>query len=535
MNKRIFLSAGLVFMAFLLVCSAASAAEDVGGSTVVFHVSSSPGGATAVFQSSGESHTTPCSFTVHSGTRYWGVPTTITISMPGYETVTEKIYADDFADYAEYSEYSLNYDLVPIAQPVIASEEVTFSVYSVPSGAKAVYQATGEQLTTPGSFTIHSGTAAWGRSTFIEVSKAGYESYTYPVSSYDFIDGITYYVDAELTPYSSDGYLSLSSSPSGALAYVDGSYVGTTPTDLSVSEGYHTVSIQKSGYTSWSGSATITAGQTTYLSGTLSPIQTYGYLSVSSNPSHADIYINGVYKGQTPATLTMTEGSYSVDVRKSGYKSYLTNVYIGNGQTSSVYAELSSNPSTGYVKIATFPAGASVYIDGTYVGKTPVSPSQSNPNYMSAGPFTTGTTHSLSLTLDKYQPYSTSFKTSASEVKQFIVTLSPAAPVVTTASITVVSTPSGADLFIDNQYYGKTPFSNSGIQPGTHTVRVAASGYTDWTQTYSFAAGQMVDVNAVLSSGAPSVPTLPPASPLPIVGLLAGLGAAAVLFAGRKF
>ncbi|MDO5845574.1 MAG: PEGA domain-containing protein [Methanocorpusculum sp.] len=422
----------------------------------------------------------------------------------------------------------------PAAVAAIGSETTTFSVSSSPSGATAVFQSSGDRITTPGSFTIHGGTQAWGQPTFITITKSGYETYYYTVYASDFEDGTTYYIDASLTPIYQDGYLSLSSSPSAASAYVDGSYVGTTPLEIPVSEGYHSVSIQKSGYSSWSGSATVTAGQTTYLSGTLTPVQTYGYLSVSSNPSYADVYINGAYMGETPTTLTLSAGSYSVEVKKSGYTSYTTTTYVDSGSTASVYAALASNPGSGYVNIATFPSGAAVYIDGTYVGYTQYSSSQSNPNYLAAGPFSSGSAHTLVLKLDNYQTYTTSFVVSSGEVKSFIVTLSPDTPVPGTASLYLTSTPSNADVYIDNQYYGTTPFYNAGIQAGTHTIRVAASGYTDWTQTSSFTAGQTVELNAVLSQGVnPTVP-VPTKTPAPAAGLLAGLGCAAVLFAGRK-
>lgn len=420
----------------------------------------------------------------------------------------------------------------PAACAAVGGESTTFVVSSTPSGASAVLQSTGERITTPGSFVVHGGTQYWGASTYIAVSMPNYESYYIPIDYSDYVNGGVRYFDAQLTPISQDGYLSISSSPSSASAYVDGSYVGTTPVEIPVYAGYHSVSIQKSGYTSWSGSANVYAGQTAYLSGSLSPVQTYGYLSVSSNPSYGDVYLNGVYKGETPTTLTVAEGSYSVDVRKAGYRTYSTNVYVGSGSSASVYAALSSNPGSGYINIATFPSGAAVYIDGTYVGYTQYSSSSSNPNFLAAGPFSTGTAHSMVLKLDNYQTYTTSFMTSSSEVKSFIITLSPLTPAATESTLYLVSSPSNADVYIDNMYYGTTPFYNTAIQAGAHTIRVASSGYSDWVQSASFTAGQTVELNAVLNQASPA-PT-PTPSPAPVLGVLAGLGAAAVLLVRRR-
>ncbi|WOX57256.1 PEGA domain-containing protein [Methanoculleus receptaculi] len=58
-------------------------------------------------------------------------------------------------------------------------------------------------------------------------------------------------------------------------------------------------------------------------------------------------------------------------------------------------------------------------------------------------------------------------------------------PVETTGVIDVVSYPAGADVFLDEKYQGRTPsagvYTISNVQVGGHTVRVALSGYQDYT------------------------------------------------------
>ena len=58
------------------------------------------------------------------------------------------------------------------------------------------------------------------------------------------------------------GSLSVSSNPEGASVYVDGSYSGTTPTQLSLDAGTHSILITLPGYNNYSTSVTITGGQT---------------------------------------------------------------------------------------------------------------------------------------------------------------------------------------------------------------------------------------------------------------------------------
>ena len=76
------------------------------------------------------------------------------------------------------------------------------------------------------------------------------------------------------------GFLSLTSSPSGASVSVDGSYQGTTPLTLSgQTTGSHTVRITKSGYNDYSTTTTVIAGQTANVIGSLIQIITVTTIS----------------------------------------------------------------------------------------------------------------------------------------------------------------------------------------------------------------------------------------------------------------
>lgn len=59
----------------------------------------------------------------------------------------------------------------------------------------------------------------------------------------------------------------------------------------------------------------------------------YGTLQVFTTPSLAKLYVDGIFRGYTPRTLTVTTGSHTVLVRKTGYQDYTTTVYILPGGT----------------------------------------------------------------------------------------------------------------------------------------------------------------------------------------------------------
>jgi hypothetical protein len=408
----------------------------------------------------------------------------------------------------------------------VGSDTAAIYVTSSPSGATATDSATGNTVTTPGTFIVY--TTGTPTDHYITVSKSGYYDYHYDAGSI-FTVGDYVTVNAILIPIQTNGYLSISSSPSGAIVYIDGIYKGVSPLTVTLPAGPHSIRMVMSGYNAWSGSTTVNAGQTTSVSASLDPTVTYGYLSVSSSPSNADVYINGVYKGDTSFTIGLNPGTYQVMVKKSGYTSYSTTATVNTGTTTSVSANLQPSANA-YVQIASYPSGAAVYIDGSYVGNTQYS-TASNPNYMDAGPFTPGTSHTLLFTLDGFNPYSTSFILSSGETRTISVTMVPVTPVITTATLQISSDPSGASVYVDNVFRGVTPVNLNDITAGTHTVLLQNIGYDDWSQSISFSAGQTVERTVVLS---PTVVPTPTSTPIPIIGILAGLGACGILFAARR-
>ena len=64
----------------------------------------------------------------------------------------------------------------------------------------------------------------------------------------------------------SSAKLQLESNPSGADIDVDGNFVGSTPSDIQVSEGEHIVSVKKAGFTNWERKVKVSAGSNVHLS-----------------------------------------------------------------------------------------------------------------------------------------------------------------------------------------------------------------------------------------------------------------------------
>ena len=150
------------------------------------------------------------------------------------------------------------------------------------------------------------------------------------------------------------GSISASSSPSGATVFVDNVNSGVTPVTVSnIAAGSHSVRLTLSGYQDYVTSVFVNDGQTTSVSATLTPVSATGtgFISVSSSPSGANVYVDNVFKGVTPVTVSnVAVGSHAVKLTMGGYQDYVTSVFVNDGQTTSVSATLTtavSNPGSG--------------------------------------------------------------------------------------------------------------------------------------------------------------------------------------------
>jgi len=180
----------------------------------------------------------------------------------------------------------------------------------------------------------------------------------------------------------------------GASVYFDGSYQGTISGGiLSVAvspEGtpIKTISVQKTGYTTWSGALSHMPADTEHVSvyATINPVTTIpttppvqnGAIYAQSSPAGAAIYVNGQFYGYSPLTIPdLPQGTYSMKATLSGYTPDTRFIGVEAGQTTPYYPILQPSPqpprNTGTVTVTSSPTSALVYADGVYQGKSPIS------------------------------------------------------------------------------------------------------------------------------------------------------------------
>ncbi|MBO4319307.1 MAG: PEGA domain-containing protein [Treponema sp.] len=87
-------------------------------------------------------------------------------------------------------------------------------------------------------------------------------------------------------------------------------------------------------------------------------------LRVTSNPSNAKVYFDGVYKGNTPLTIeNISQGYHRVKVEKEHYREENERIYFSGKSRRSCHARLVQI--SGYLRAYSDPSGASLSVNGS--------------------------------------------------------------------------------------------------------------------------------------------------------------------------
>jgi len=105
--------------------------------------------------------------------------------------------------------------------------------------------------------------------------------------------------------------------------------------------------------------------------------------------------------------------------------------------------------------------------------------------------------------------------TNASTVRPLIAALAESLRKKGVQQLTVLTSPAGATVTVDDQPVGVTPWTGE-LPPGEHHLLLSLRGYADAERNVSLVADQPLDTNVRLEQQAPSsAPVVPPAAVLP--------------------
>ncbi len=228
-------------------------------------------------------------------------------------------------------------------------------------------------------------------------------------------------------------------------------------------------------------------------------------LSIISNPPSSEVYIDDNMIGTTPIeNYIIKTGTHKILLKKEGYEDLSAEFEIKQGENNkSLPYTLNKITVAGNetkkdvpVSISSNPTSAKVYIDDKYVGDTPIDNSK-----LPIG------THALKLTKDGYNDYTQTFTLASSDTSKAIpVTLTKTttqpneqpANTPKTGTLSVTSSPTGAKVYINDNYKGITPL-NLNLNSGGYNLKLSKDGYMDCKTSFSISQGETNYKNVPLS------------------------------------
>jgi len=180
-------------------------------------------------------------------------------------------------------------------------------------------------------------------------------------------DGKTTKVDIPLQP--NYGELSIKTAHNDDEIYVDNALVGKGTCSKRMDAGVHRIEVKKDKHHTYTTTVELSAGQTIAKNiEALKPI--VGSLNINSTPMDANITIDGKNYGTTPNVIPdMLIGRHDIVLSKQGYSDLHQTVNIEEGKMAEYTFELQMG---NMVSIATDAEGDALYVDGQYIGTSPM-------------------------------------------------------------------------------------------------------------------------------------------------------------------
>lgn len=241
----------------------------------------------------------------------------------------------------------------------------------------------------------------------------------------------------------------------------------TNTISFKVPKGEYTFRFQKSSYSDESRTIKVANNQQLTIElrqgmSSSSELKLPGIVVIHSEPSGAEILVNGQKIGNTPLQGELVAGSYQLEMRKPLYYADVSTFELKEGETKDLKRLL--KPRFGYLTVSSMPLGGSVYLDNKLIGTSPIEKREIE-----------SIRHTLKVQVPMYHDYSEEFRMKDGETKTVSSTMKPAF-----GSIEVLSSPEdGADVYVDGNMVGTTPYSNDKFASGKYVIRVTKELFYD--------------------------------------------------------
>ena len=311
--------------------------------------------------------------------------------------------------------------------------------------------------------------------------------------------------------------LNITSTPPGAVVSIDRKPVGKTPVrEHKIDTGGPmkkevTVLIEHEGYEPKTETLTLEAEQTVRLDIALQklpPTSVSAILDITSTPSGATVYLDGQRIGTTPRhkhqvdTGPNGQKEIEIGVELDGYESDVQQVTLTGGETLPWRVQLKKRPeripTLAPLEVTSTPAGATVFVNGSKIGNTPL-----REYLVNTGPNGQKVV-TLRMDLEGYEREVRQVTLRGGEPASVTVRLKKrAVRIETKAVLDITSTPSGAAVYLDGQRIGTTPLRGHPVETGARgkkrvNVRIEHPGYKTRNTPLTLNGGQSRPLDVAL-------------------------------------
>lgn len=157
----------------------------------------------------------------------------------------------------------------------------------------------------------------------------------------------------------------------GADIYVDGEHQGKAPVTIGpLTSGMHKLLVAKDSFDNYSAEVLVVDNDTVRVSPCLNP--NFAVVTVRTEDTNAQLWANGRMLGTGEWTGKLVSGIYSFESRELGYTSAAVTVEVKPQVEIMCIDVPSPSPVFGNIIITSYPAKATVMLDGKVIGETPM-------------------------------------------------------------------------------------------------------------------------------------------------------------------
>jgi hypothetical protein len=282
--------------------------------------------------------------------------------------------------------------------------------------------------------------------------------------------------------------LAITSIPNRAMVFVNEDSVGQTPLDkIAVKEGTVSVEIRKENYFARDTSFSVAKDGNSKVHLQLQPA---ALVSFQIEPVDALLEINGQkIANRHWAGLPLTVGQHQLRLTHPQYQDTLRlNVEAIQGLNETIQLALnapleSAQKDFGELTVRSLPVGASIYIDGKYVNRTPFTMKN-----LSAG------NYELSLRMEGFVDSSEPVRIESNQTLTLEKMLVPRS-----GTLVITSNPPGAAVWIDIREWNMlTPCTVPDLESGMQEIVLRKEGYADHKTTVEIRANETIALNEEL-------------------------------------